>query len=452
MKTKWQRSLCWMRRDLRLTDHTALWEACKNSEQVIIVFVFDSNILSQLKDVDDRRVSFIYDALKFIQLHLEQLKSQLVVLHGDPKNEIPAVAQRLGVEAVFANEDYEFYAKTRDQLVSKALKQKGVEFYKFKDQVVFAGSDILKADGKPYQVFTPYKKAWLKKFKTQLVVERKPNLKKLISRTSLQAEGSLPQLEEIGFQHSNIKIPTGENAAKKFLAQFRKKIDDYAKDRDFPERDGTSRISVHLRFGTLSIRAALRLCLGQKKSQGARIWLSELIWREFYFMILDQFPYVEKQAFKKQYDKIKWPGKPNHFKAWCEGRTGFPIVDAGMRQLNATGFMHNRLRMITASFLVKDLLIDWRKGEAYFARKLLDFDLAANNGGWQWCASTGCDAQPYFRIFNPCTQMKKFDPEGIFLKKWVPEYFVKNSNYPKPIVDHYEQRKKAIRLYRELPV
>lgn len=439
--------LCWLRRDLRWTDHRALKRACEQCESVAVVFVFDSVILNRLEDAADRRLTVIYRALEEVNDALKKKGSRLIILHGDPQSEIPRLVERLGANAVFANEDYEGYAKKRDKNIKATLQDRGVDFHSIKDQVIFSGMEVLKADGTPYQVFTPYMRAWKKKFQTTMATEEKPNLKRLVSESQIVGLGELQPLSTYGFQEADLQLPMGRSGALKLLRVFDGKLKSYDKARDFPSQRGTSKLSVHLRFGTLSIREAIRFCLG-KTGKGAEVWLSELIWREFYFMILDQFPHVEKRAFKKQYNAIKWPGSHSHFKAWCEGRTGFPIVDAAMRQLNETGFMHNRLRMIAASFLVKDLLVDWRKGEAYFAKKLLDFDLAANNGGWQWSASTGCDAQPYFRIFNPDSQQKRFDPEGEFLRQWVPEAFEDLSEYPEPIVNHKVQRQKALRLFK----
>lgn len=444
----YSRGICWIRRDLRLQDHTALQKACEQCDEVAIVFVFDSNILSQLDDPTDRRMTFIYNALIEVDADLQKQGSRLLVSYGDPIEAIPKVVEELKAEAVFTNEDYEGYAKRRDDTIRERLTEDGLEFHSFKDQVIFSADEVLKVDGTAYQVFTPYKRAWLKQFQPKMVLEKKPHFKRLLKSEHIKKKHHLKPLEKYGFQLSDVLIPTGRSGALKTLKMFEPQLKNYDKERDFPAARGTSKLSPHLRFGTISIREAVRFCWG-KKSKGAEVWLSELIWREFYFMILDQFPYVETGAFKKQYNKINWPGKQQHFIAWCEGQTGFPIVDAAMRQLNATGFMHNRLRMVAASFLVKDLLVDWRKGEAYFAKKLLDFDLAANNGGWQWSASTGCDAQPYFRIFNPESQQKKFDPEGVFLRQWVPEYFDEESQYPEPIVNHKVQRQRAMELFKK---
>lgn len=442
-----KRGLCWLRRDLRWSDHRALKQACEQCEQVAVVFVFDSNILSKLKDKSDRRLTVIHDALEEVDQHLTSLGSQLIVTFGDPVEAIPEIAKQLQVNAVFCNEDYEAYAKKRDLAVQNKLKNQDCSFFSFKDQVIFSGEEVLKSDGSPYQVFTPYKKSWINHFHKSMLEEVQPNLRRLMLAKDLKQQKKLGSLEEYGFSESKVLLPTGRSGGLQLLNKFEESLKAYDQVRDFPSKRGTSKISVHLRFGTLSVREAFRLC-ASKKNKGAQVWMSELIWREFYFMILDQFPHVETESFKPQYNEIQWPGEGTHFKAWCEGRTGFPIVDAGMRQLNETGFMHNRLRMITASFLVKDLLVDWKKGESYFAEKLLDFDLAANNGGWQWCASTGCDAQPYFRIFNPDSQQKRFDPEGKFIRQWIPE--LDSDSYPQPIVNHKVQRDKALKLFKVL--
>ncbi len=440
-----KRSLVWVRRDLRLSDHLALAEAHRRSEEVAIIFVFDTVILEKLKNKADRRVQFIHSSLHEMDESLQKQDSRLIVVHGKPVDEIPRWATTLKAQAVFTNEDYEPYAKVRDKEVGEKLSSFGCQFITSKDQVIFSGQEVLKGDGTPYQVFTPYKRSWLRCFKKEMIKEHVCQGAKYVDKIELPKEILLKQIQDYGFQRCELLIPPGENEGQKLLLAFRSKLKAYDNDRDFPAIRGTSKLSVHFRFGTVSIRQAMRMCLSEK-SKGAETWLSELIWREFYFMILDRFPHVATSAFKAQYKDLKWPGKEEHFQNWCEGKTGFPIVDAAMRQLNETGFMHNRLRMIAASFLVKDLLIDWRKGEAYFAEKLLDFDLSANSGGWQWSASTGCDAQPYFRIFNPESQQKKFDPDGVFVRQWVPE--VGTVKYPEPIVDHNTQRSKALTLFK----
>jgi deoxyribodipyrimidine photo-lyase len=469
-KNKYPRTICWLRRDLRLRDHRALFEACRQSAQVIIAFVFDENILKKLNSKSDARVTYIHQSLLALDAKLRARGSALIWLAGDPASEIPKLAVKANCQAVFCNEDYESYAKTRDGKVAGTLRRHGIDFHRFKDQVLFSGSEVQKADGTPYRVFTPYKKIWLKHLTENFVHPFKPDLRHLVPKKHLGVPAAPLSLKAIGFAEAAPIISSGEKGAQISLRRFKVKLDQYAQTRDFPGLDSTSRMSVHLRFGTISIRACVRACW-RSESRGAETWLNELIWRDFYQMILDRFPHVEKKAFVDKYESIKWPGKHRHLKAWREGRTGFPLVDAAMRQLNQTGFMHNRLRMVVASFLVKDLLVDWRKGEAYFAEKLLDYDKAANNGGWQWCASSGCDAQPYFRIFNPVSQSLRFDAHGNFIRKFVPELaqfsdrdihfpalakekniprgFALGTDYPNPIVVHSQQVRRAVLLYRE---
>lgn len=460
-------SLVWLRRDLRLDDNMALSEACKQSKRVAVAFIFDSEIQKKLKSMEDHRVFFIYESLREIDIELRKKGSQLIVLHGNPTIEIPKLVSNLNAGALFYNEEYEPYTKKRDKKVCTNLKKLGFDTFAFKDQVIFSGEEVKKSDGKPYQVFTPYKRVWLKKLKAKDFSLKKVGTNYL-EKNYLAPFAKNWLLKKKGFEITEVKCnfhKPGRKSGRQSLKFFAKNLVNYQEDRDFPFlKNGTSGLSVHLRFGTVSIRECVTLAL-KTNSKGAQAWLTELIWREFYQMILDQFPYVAKECFKKQYNKIKWINNRNHFMAWCEGRTGFPIIDAGMRQLNETGWMHNRVRMITASFLVKDLLIDWRKGERYFAEKLLDFDLAANNGGWQWCASTGCDAQPYFRIFNPSLQSKKYDPDAEYIKSWVPELencsaksihnpeeseLFRSFNYPKPIVDHSIQKKLALQMFQKV--
>jgi deoxyribodipyrimidine photo-lyase len=407
-------------------------------------------------------VQFIYESIAELDLELKKSGSHLIVLYGNPTDEIPKLVNKLKINAVFVNEDYEPKAKSRDEMVKARLSKIGKPFLCYKDQVIFSGSEVLKENGDSYRKFTPYKNAWLKKLGKAEIASYQPTFKKL--NCSVDTHNfSMPTLEEMGFTKSSIAWTAGSKSAHKILSSFSEKIGDYENDRNFPSIKGTSILSPHLRFGTISIRTCLREAM-KNRTKGNSTWISELIWREFYQMILDRNPKVETEEFQSKTRGIVWPGKKEHFKAWCQGQTGFPIVDAAMRQLNTTGWMHNRLRMITASFLVKDLLIDWRLGENYFAEKLIDFDLASNNGGWQWCASTGCDAQPYFRIFNPWTQSRKFDESGEFIRKFVPELSAlsnkeihephlrkdrsKELKYPKPIVDHKIQRDLALRLFK----
>lgn len=438
------RSLCWLRRDLRLHDNAALSAALKHG-LTVVTFVFDTNILKKLEDKDDRRITFIMEGLQEIQKDLEQHGSSLIILHGKPEEEIPKLAQELKVEAVFTNRDYEPYAKKRDQQVQKKLQTLGIDFFHYKDSVIFEKEEVETNTGGVYKVFTPYKNRWIQHFE---------QMDKGLPDYRCPHTGYFPLKSQdtdwygrIGFDHSPAILQGGTKAALNQLKKFKTKMDRYDEDRDYPDREGTSSLSPYLRFGNISIRQVVRLA-SSSSSSGAKTWLSELIWRDFYQMILDAFPQVAEGPFREEYARIRWAGKTEHFEAWCKGQTGFPIIDASMRCLNATGLMHNRLRMITASFLCKTLLLDWRLGEAYFARKLLDYDLAANNGGWQWSASTGTDAQPYFRIFNPSAQAKKFDPDGEFIRRWCPEW--EDPEYPSPIVDYARNRERALLMYSKV--
>lgn len=465
------RSIVWFRRDYRLSDHRALHEACAQSNEVIPVFVIDEVLLKGFKNV--RQVQFIQACLDDLDERLRERGSRLLVVQGNPAHKIPELAKKLEVNAVFLNHDYEPMAKLRDAHVERELKKLGVAFLSFKDQVIFERREILSGGGSPYKVFTPYSRAWLKALETDRVShlkEYRPDLKKLVAEGSLKERNA--RFADLGFDpvplldENGKPLKFGEAEGRALLKRFAPSIAHYKKDRDFPSIDGTSRLSVHFRFGTISVREAVRFC-SEHMSEGAKTWLNELIWREFYMMILDQFPHVEKGAFKPEFDSLKWEWSREHFKAWCEGRTGFPIVDAGMRQLKETGWMHNRVRMIVAMFLTKDLLIHWQEGERYFAEQLLDHELSANNGGWQWSASTGCDAQPYFRVMNPVSQSERFDPEGKYIRRWVPElrdldakrihwpheeeglFSSGPKGYPAPLVDHKEQRIKAIRMFKK---
>jgi len=421
-------TIFWFRRDLRLQDNAGLFHALKENKDVVPIFIFDTTILDKLEDKDDRRVEFIHNSLTVMQQLLEELGSSMIVFHGDPI----AIFKSLKPKAVYTNHDYEPYARQRDEVIKNILVEKGSEFQTFKDQVIFEKDEVTKDDGKPYTIFTPYSRKWkslitpahLKSYPTESHFESFKKIKAL----------PLPSLADIGFESTGISFP--ERKIKQSI------VEKYDQQRNFPAIEGTTKLSVHLRFGTVSIRKLAQLA--QKKNE---IWLNELIWRDFYHMILWHFPEVETKSFKPAYDKIEWRNNEKEFDAWCEGKTGYPIVDAGMHELNVTGFMHNRVRMIVASFLTKHLLIDWRWGEAYFAKKLLDFDLAANNGGWQWAAGSGCDAAPYFRVFNPALQTEKFDPESEYIKKWVPEFGTEK--YPKPIVDHKLARERVLKVYKE---
>ena len=477
-------ALVWLRRDLRVDDHAALYHALRAARQVWCVFVFDKAILDPLPR-QDRRVEFIRDSLVGVDAELRALAAShgiegagLIVHHGQAHEAVPALAARLGVQAVYTSHDDEPAALERDARVRGLLADRGVVLHTAKDHVVFERSEVLTLSGGPFSVFTPYKNAWLKKcepfFLSAYPVARHASA--LAPRPS--GEPGVRTLESIGFERTNLhslRLPSGPAGAEELLADFLDRIDRYHETRDFPAVKGPSYLSTHLRFGTVSIRrlareAHARMVAGQR---GAEVWLSELVWRDFYHQILHHHPRVVGHAFKPEYDRIRWEhGKTAdaHFTAWCEGRTGYPIVDAAMRQINQTGYMHNRLRMVVASFLTKDLGLDWRRGEAYFAQHLNDFDLAANNGGWQWAASSGCDAQPYFRIFNPVSQSEKFDSEGKFIRRYVPELsklpdalihapwlarpvdlaaagVELGVSYPLPVVDHAAAREKTLARY-----
>ncbi|HEY0897926.1 MAG TPA: deoxyribodipyrimidine photo-lyase [Sphingobacteriaceae bacterium] len=427
-------TIFWFRRDLRLRDNAGLYHALKESEHPVLpLFIFDRNILDQLPDPDDARVTFIHHVLHKMNAELQALGSSLITKFDTPLNAFKQLTTEYNIAAVYLNTDYEPYARDRDQDVEQLLKEKGIAFRAYKDHVVFEKDEVVKADSKPYTVFTPYKRAWLDQLAKGSIKEY-PGENYFARFLKIPPE-KLPSLEELGFTRNDLKFPDGE---------YRSVIDHYNKTRDFPALRGTTRIGIHLRFGTLSIRAVLNDALKTED----KTWLSELIWRDFYAMILWHFPWTVNQAFKADYDRIQWRNNEQEFEAWCQGRTGYPIVDAGMRELNATGFMHNRVRMITASFLTKHLLIDWRWGESYFAQKLLDYDQASNVGGWQWAAGSGNDAAPYFRIFNPELQTKKFDPELKYIKKWVPE-FQDPFHYPAPIVEHKFARERVLKAFKD---
>lgn len=423
-------NIFWFRRDLRLQDNAGLYHALKDEKPVLPIFIFDRNILDELEDKSDRRVEFIHLALQDIQKQLVKFGSSLDVRYGTPLEVYKQLLSEYTIERVFTNHDYEPYAKQRDGEIEKLLNEKGAKFHTYKDQVVLEKDEVLKDDGKPYTIFTPYSRKW-KSILTDFHLKAYSN-KKYFKNFYKQPERKLISLEEMGFVAAGQSFPE-----KEWKGQI---IRNYKEQRDIPSIQGTSRLSVHLRFGTISIRELADEAGGLNDT-----FLNELIWRDFYHMILWHFPHVVGNAFKPEYDKIKWRNIEKEFDAWCNGQTGYPIVDAGMRELNSTGFMHNRVRMIVASFLTKHLLIDWRWGEAYFAKKLLDFDLAANNGGWQWAAGSGCDAAPYFRVFNPYLQTQKFDPDLKYIRKWVPE--LEEFSYPKAMVVHEEARKRCLETY-----
>lgn len=440
-----QLNLFWFRRDLRLEDNAGLYHALKAELPVLPVFIFDTTILHKLEAKKDARVEFIHQEIKRLYQELEKLGSSILVKHGDPQKIWPELAKQFKIGAVYTNHDYEPAAKARDQAVEKLMADRDIGFHHFKDQVIFEGLEVSKGDGDPYVVFTPYSRSWKSKLQEKLVkspdgdqqqisfyFQPYPN-EKYFDQLYQTPPLPLPTLEELGFAPAGIEFPDREVS--------RQLIRNYDKTRDFPAIDGTSRLGLHFRFGTISIRETARRAATLNDT-----FLNELIWRDFYAMILDRFPKVVAHSFREAYDQIEWRNDEKEFKAWCEGKTGYPLVDAGIRELNATGYMHNRVRMVTASFLTKHLLIDWRWGEAYFAAKLLDYDLASNNGGWQWAAGSGTDAAPYFRIFNPASQLEKFDKELKYVKEWVPEYGT--TRYPKPIVEHKAARDRCLATYK----
>lgn len=425
-------NIFWFRRDLRLDDNAGLYHALKSGKPVLALFIFDTNILSKLNDRADKRVLFIYETILSIQKQLESYNSTLLVKVGDPVAVWRELLNEYDINEVFTNHDFEPYALERDTAVNELLSSKKISFKTFKDHVIFEKDEVIKDDGKPYTVFTPYSKKWRLKL-NNFYAKSYPSLQ-YVSNFYKTEPIVIPSLEQIGFQRSDTHFP-----AKIIPAKV---VNQYTEQRNFPAIMGTSRLGIHLRFGTLSVRKLLAFALPKNQT-----FVNELIWRDFYQQIIWHFPHVVKSAFKKQYDQIRWENNETQFQQWCEGRTGYPLVDAGMRELNETGFMHNRVRMVVASFLCKHLLIDWRWGEAYFAEKLLDFDLAANNGGWQWAAGSGTDAAPYFRIFNPAAQLEKFDKDLNYVKKWVPEYGT--SAYPQPIVVHEIARVRCLERYKE---
>ena len=440
-------ALVWFRRDLRAYDHAALHAALRSGGAVHCAFVFDTEILEALPSRADRRVDFIWRSVAELKAALEGLGGGLHVLHGRAREQIPRLAAGLGVAAVYANRDYEPNALERDRAVAGQLADEGIAFHTRKDQVIFELEEVRTGAGQPYSVFTPYKNAWLKRL-DDFFLKAYP-VEKHAARLA-GARAPMPSLEDLGFAPAPMMLPAGERGGRQLLADFKRRIDQYADQRDYPALKGPSYLSVHLRFGTVSIRELARFAW-KRKSAGAATWLSELCWRDFYFAVLAARPDVVDHAYKREFDALRFGDDERLWRAWCEGRTGYPLVDAAMRQLNTTGYMHNRLRMVAASFLVKDLGIDWRRGERYFADQLNDYDLAANNGGWQWAASTGCDAQPWFRIFNPVTQSRRFDPQGTFMRKYLPELAhlgEKEIHEPRdPVVDHAEARQRTLARY-----
>ena len=424
-------SIFWFRRDLRLKDNHGLYQALESEKKVLPIFIFDEDILDLLENKYDKRVDFIVQALQTLNSFLKSKNKGIKIFKGKPLEIYKKLTENYEIEAVYSNEDYEPYAIKRDQEIADFLASKNINFHQFKDQVIFHKDEIVKADKKPYTVYTPYSKLWLNEFQ-KIDLQGFPSEKKLDILLEIPFEEL--KIEYIGFQKTDLTFEVPE--ADLHI------IKTYEETRNFPAVKGTTQLGVHLRFGTISVRKLAKIA-----KENNLTFLKELIWREFFMQILYHFPKVVNHSFKSKYDAIPWENNPEFLEKWKAGKTGFPIVDAGMRELNATGFMHNRVRMITASFLIKHLLTDWRIGEAYFAEKLMDYDLSANNGNWQWCASSGCDAAPYFRIFNPDEQQKKFDPDFKYIKKWIPEFGTKY--YPKPIVEHKKAREKVLKVYKE---
>ncbi len=423
-------NICWLRRDLRLNDNRALYESLQQPQKVLLVFIFDTQILGKLPNKEDKRVAFIHETLVNINEALAEYGSSLLVLYDTPLAAFKKLGEQFIIKNIFANHDYEPYAKKRDEEIARFADAQEIAFKTYKDQVIFEKSEVMKSDGSPYTVFTPYAKVWKQKYFE--VGETSFPSEALLTQTYQTKAVTLPSLTAIGFREmrSGVALP----AIDKDL------ISNYQQTRDLPGIKGTSELGIHLRFGTVSIRHLVHVA-----QQYNETWLNELIWREFFMMILYHFPGVEHHAFKKKYDGIKWRNDEDEFKRWCQGKTGYPLVDAGMRQLNETGWMHNRVRMVVASFLTKHLLIDWRWGEAYFAEKLLDYELSSNNGNWQWAAGCGCDAAPYFRVFNPSLQGKKFDPDFTYIKRWIEGY---QENYITPVVDHQFARNRVLAVYK----
>lgn len=439
-------TLFWFRRDLRLEDNAGLYHALKSKFPVIPLFIFDTGILDELEDSQDARVNFLHHRIAALSEQLQTLGSSILVRYGKPVEVWANLMEEYAIAEVYTNHDYEPQAIHRDEQVKTLLATRHIPFYTFKDQVIFEKLEVAKSDGNPYTVFTPYSKTWKAKLQSRMDKMREMNHeipvsfylkpypceKYYVNFYQIEPQ-EIPALAAMGFHPSSLGIPP--------TTVSRALIKQYDKTRDFPYLAGTSRLGIHFRFGTISIREKARRALELNET-----FLNELIWRDFYAQILANFPHVAKGSFRREYDQIEWRNDEKEFEKWCSGTTGYPIVDAGMRELNATGYMHNRVRMITASFLTKHLLIDWRWGEAYFAKKLLDFDLASNNGGWQWAAGSGTDAAPYFRVFSPAAQQEKFDPEYKYVRKWVPEYGT--AAYPKPMVDHKMARERCLEVYK----
>ncbi len=441
-------SIFWFRRDLRLDDNAGLYHALKSGTPVLPIFIFDENILEQLQDKDDARVHFLHTCVHELQQKLQAIGSSILVKYGRPEKIWQELSNEYTIDSVFTNHDYEPYALERDRAIQNILAKKNISFHTFKDHVIFEKLEVTKNDGLPYTVFTPYSRKWRAKLESKAAVKNKVNPEKTDLSYYLQSypnhlyfdkfrktekHTTIPSLDTMGFQSSSIEIPS-QTVAQGIIRN-------YDKTRNFPAINGTSKLGIHFRFGTISVREKARKAMALNQT-----YVNELIWRDFYAQILANFPHVVQNPFRAKYDYIDWRNNEEDFEKWCAGQTGYPIVDAGMRELNATGYMHNRVRMIVASFLTKHLLLDWRWGEAYFARKLLDFDLASNNGGWQWAAGCGTDAAPYFRVFNPYSQQSKFDKDFEYIKKWVPEYGT--DAYPSAMVEHKFARERCLTSYK----
>ena len=425
-------SIFWFRRDLRLHDNVALFNALKSGEKVLPIFIFDTSILDKLPK-NDARVSFIIKELKSMNKHLKSFDASIDIYHGKPIEVFESLIKKYPIANVFTNHDYEPYAIKRDQEIKELLSSENINFNSFKDQVIFEKNEITKKDGNPYVVYTPYSKKWIEAY--EQINHTHYTSEDLLSQLYTNSKTKELTLEELGFEETNTPI-------KNYIFNSRI-INEYQETRNFPALDNTSKLGPHLRFGTVSVRQMV----SRAEEQENKTFLKELIWREFFMQILWHFPHTHKDSFKPKYDRIIWRNNEDDFKKWCNGTTGYPMVDAGMRQLNNTGFMHNRVRMLVGSFLCKHLLIDWRWGEAYFAEKLHDYEMSSNVGNWQWVAGTGVDASPYFRIFNPTSQIKKFDKDFSYIKKWVPDF--QELTYPSPMVDHKFARERCLKTYKE---
>lgn len=424
-------NLFWFRRDLRIADNTGLYHALTSGKPVLALFIFDTDITDELPE-DDPRVTYIHYNVRMLNLFLHISGSSICVRKGKPKTILKELVAQLKIGTVYANEDYEPYAKSRDAEIRNLLEEHNIQFKTFTDQVVFAPGKILKADGKPYTVFTPFAKKWMKEYEKSEFETK--TVETLLGNFVKRSPDLIPELSELGFKENMKPVPDPVLTPQTLKG--------YENNKDYPAKNATSALGTHLRFGKVSIRK-----IAKQAYDCNHTFLRELIWREFFMQILHFFPEVVTKSFKPKYDRIEWRNNETEFEAWKQGRTGYPFVDAGMRQLNATGLMHNRVRMVAASFLTKHLLMDWRKGEAYFAEKLMDYELASNNGNWQWAAGSGCDAAPYFRIFNPTSQTQKFDKELKYIRKWIPE--IDDLSYPKPIVEHKFARKRAIDTFKK---